>query len=156
MRVESALGQGSTFIVELPLVAPVVEQAEVSDAQVVVVVDDESIAVDTTSVALRPLGCRIVAVHDPRLALERLRASRPALLILDVMMPRVSGLELLRDLKKDPQLAAIPVLVSSAYPDNQLAAEALGATFIAKPWQPGELLRVASRLLARAQTQRTS
>lgn len=156
LRVESALGQGSTFIVELPLVAPAVEQADVSDAQVVVVVDDESIAVDTTSVALRPLGCRIVAVHDPRLALERLRASRPALLILDVMMPRVSGLELLRDLKKDPQLATLPVLVSSAYPDNQLAAEALGATFIAKPWQPGELLRLASSLLARAPTPRST
>ena len=156
LKVESALGQGSTFIVELPLVAPTVEQAEVSDAQVVVVVDDESIAVDTTSVALRPLGCRVVAVTDPRLALERLLTSRPALLILDVMMPRVSGLELLRDLKKDPQLATLPVLVSSAYPDNQLAAEALGATFIAKPWQPGELLRVASSLLARAQPQRTS
>ncbi|MBM4776245.1 MAG: response regulator, partial [Archangiaceae bacterium] len=156
LRVESTLGQGSTFVVDLPLVAPTVEQPDTSDAQVVVVVDDESIAVDTTSVALRPLGCRVVAVHDPRLALERLRASQPALLILDVMMPRVSGLELLRDLKKDPQLSTIPVLVSSAYPDNRLAAEALGATFIAKPWQPGELLRVASSLLARGPTPRST
>lgn len=152
VRVESVLGQGSTFIVELPLVARAVEPADVSDAQVVVVVDDEAIAVDTTSVALRPLGCRVVAVQDPREALACLRTAKPSLVILDVMMPRVSGLELLRALKKDPQLASIPVLVSSAYPDNQLAAEALGATFIAKPWPPGELLRVASTLLARAST----
>jgi DNA-binding response OmpR family regulator len=71
------------------------------------------------------------------------------LVILDVMMPRVSGLELLRALRLDPELATIPVLVSSAYPDNRSAVEVLGATFIAKPWRPGELLRTVSALLAR-------
>jgi CheY-like chemotaxis protein len=71
-------------------------------------------------------------------------------LVLDVMMPRVSGLEVLRQVRADPALATLPVLVSSAYPDNRQAAEALGATFIAKPWQAGELLRVASALLAGA------
>lgn len=149
LGVASALGEGSTFTIELPLVAKAPEVAERSDAQVVVVVDDEVVAVDTTAAALRPLGCRIVAVQDPREALERLRAARPSLLILDVMMPRVSGLELLRAIKQDAQLAALPVLVSSAYPDNRLAAEALGASFIAKPWPPGELLRQVSSLLAR-------
>ncbi|MBL8921578.1 MAG: response regulator [Myxococcaceae bacterium] len=150
LSVESALGKGSTFTIELPLVARAPETVEVPDAPVVVVVDDEAVAVETTAVALRPLGCRVVAVQDPRDALERLRAARPSLLILDVMMPRVSGLELLRAIARDPQLASLPVLVSSAYPDNRPAAEALGATFIAKPWLPGELLRVVTGLLARA------
>ncbi|MDP1825495.1 MAG: ATP-binding protein [Archangium sp.] len=149
LSVQSAPGAGSTFIVELPLIAPAEAAPDFSDAQVVLVVDDEAVAVDTTTVALRPLGCRVVAVQDPREAIARLRASRPSLLILDVMMPRISGLELLRQLQGDPDLASIPVLVSSAYPDNQRAAEALGATFIAKPWRAGELLRVASSLLAR-------
>jgi CheY-like chemotaxis protein len=100
------------------------------------------------SVALKPLGCRVLSVLDPRDALSRIRDSRPALIVLDVMMPRVSGLELLRQLKADPSLSLIPVLVSSAFPDNQPAVEALGATFLAKPWRAGELLRVATSLLA--------
>jgi CheY-like chemotaxis protein/anti-sigma regulatory factor (Ser/Thr protein kinase) len=150
VTVASAVGAGSTFTVELPLTALPERGADATDEQVVMVVDDESTAVDTTTVALKPLGCRVVAVRDPREALERLRAAPPALLVLDVMMPRVSGLEVLRQVRADPALATLPVLVSSAYPDNRQAAEALGATFIAKPWQAGELLRVASALLAGA------
>ena len=151
LTVQSTPGEGSTFTIELPLVAAEPEMApELSDAQVVIVVDDEASAVDTTTVALRPLGCRVVAVSDPREAMAKLRAAPPALVILDVMMPRISGLELLRELRADPVLGSLPVLVSSAYPDNQRAAEELGATFIAKPWPAGELLRVASGLLARA------
>ncbi len=155
IRVESALGAGSTFFIELPLVAPQIEVLDLSDAQVVVVVDDESSAVDTTSIALRPLGCQVVAVTDPREALAKLRTSKPALLILDVMMPRISGLELLRMIRADPTLSALPVLVSSAYPDNQHAVEELGATFIAKPWRAGELLRLATSLLAKTAIERT-
>jgi signal transduction histidine kinase/ActR/RegA family two-component response regulator len=149
LGVTSALGQGSTFTVELPREAPAEVAAELpTDAQVVLVVDDEASAVDATAVALRPLGCRVEAVRDPREALARLRERPPALVVLDVMMPRVSGLELLRELKADAALRDLPVLVSSAYPDNQRAVEALGATFVAKPWRPGELLRVATGLLA--------
>lgn len=146
--VKSALGTGSTFEVELPLVAPREDAVGASDAEVVVVIDDEATALDTTAVALKPLGCRVVAVLDPREAMEKLRATHPALIVLDVMMPRISGLELLRELRADASLRDTPVIVSSAYADNQRAVEAMGATFIAKPWRPGELLRVATSLLA--------
>jgi signal transduction histidine kinase len=149
LKLESALGRGSTFSVELPLTAAIEEATVASDAEVVVVVDDEASALDTTAVALKPLGCSVVAVMDPREAMTKLRASKPALIVLDVMMPRISGLELLRELKADDALKHTPVLVSSAYPDNQHAAEALGAVFIAKPWRPGELLRVATALLSK-------
>ncbi|MFT3839500.1 MAG: ATP-binding protein [Myxococcaceae bacterium] len=147
MRLESALGKGSTFLIELPLTRPH-EEPKPSGATVIVVVDDEAAAVDTTAVALQPLGVRVVGVRDPREALERIRAEKPKLLVLDVMMPRMSGVELLRALRSDPALAALPVLVSSAYPDNRAAVEALGAAFLSKPWRPGELLREASRLIS--------
>jgi CheY-like chemotaxis protein len=147
MKLESALGKGSTFTLELPLTRKR-EEPKPSGATVIVVVDDEAAAVDTTAVALQPLGVRVVGVRDPREALEKIRAEQPKLLVLDVMMPRLSGVELLRTLRADPALTALPVLVSSAYPDNRGAVEALGATFLSKPWRPGELLREASRLIS--------
>ncbi len=148
LQVHSALGQGSTFLVELPLTWKAEDATAAADAEVVLVIDDEASALDITTVALKPLGCRVVSVMDPREAMARLRETRPALVVLDVMMPRISGLELLRELKADPLWKDTPVLVSSAYPDNQRAVEALGAVFISKPWRAGELLRVATSLLA--------
>jgi CheY-like chemotaxis protein len=57
------------------------------------------------------------------------------------MMPRLSGIDVLKQLKEDAQLRAVPVLVASAYPDNREAVELLGARFLSKPWTPEELTR---------------
>lgn len=150
IRLQSEPGKGSTFTVELPskLVKPEVA-VEDSSERVIVVVDDEAAAVDATAAALKPLACAVVGVRDPREVLGKLRQKRPLLVILDVMMPRVSGVELLRQLRADAELSSLPVIVSSAYPDNRAAVEVLGATFLAKPWRPGELLRVVTEVLAR-------
>ncbi|MEW6433075.1 MAG: ATP-binding protein [Myxococcota bacterium] len=150
IRLDSAPGRGSTFTVELPARVTRREGAAGDTAdRVILVVDDEATAVDATAAALRPLDCAIVGVRDPREAMERIRQRRPLLIILDVMMPRVSGLDVLRQLRADPALASIPVVVSSAFPDNRPAVEVLGATFLAKPWRPGELLRVVTEVLAK-------
>ena len=150
---QSALGQGSVFTLELPLVrAPAAEGAAetVASTSVIVVVDDEVSAVDATTAALSPLKCTVTGLRDPRGVIDALRAAQPVLIVLDVMMPWVSGLEVLKLLKADPKLSGVPVLVSSAYPENLEAVQALGARFVTKPWRPGELLRVARELIDQA------
>ena len=70
------------------------------------------------------------------------------LVILDVVMPEVSGIELLKQLKRDAHTAALPVIVSSGYVFNESVVRSLGAAWIAKPWTAGDLLKGIARLLA--------
>jgi signal transduction histidine kinase/ActR/RegA family two-component response regulator len=140
LELHSALGQGSTFTVQLPPEPGAV--AEVSGgSRLVLVIDDEPTAVDAAAAALTPLGYTVRGVRDPRQALEEIRRQAPVMVILDVMMPRLSGIDVLKQLKEDAQLRAVPVLVASAYPDNREAVELLGARFLSKPWTPEELTR---------------
>jgi len=63
------------------------------------------------------------------------------------MMPRLSGLTLLRQLREDPATASLPVLVSSAYESNREVVLSLRAEWISKPWKADELLATVKRLL---------
>lgn len=76
-------------------------------------------------------------------ALEAVRQVRPDLVVTDMMMPVMGGVELIRRLRADPATSAIPILSVSA--DWQLAVEADAA--LAKPYQRAELLDAADRLL---------
>jgi two-component system, OmpR family, response regulator len=73
----------------------------------------------------------------------------PDLMLIDLMLPGISGLELLAELRADPALAGVPVVVMSAW--NHLEREALAAgaaRFFGKPFEPEELRRAVNELLA--------
>jgi CheY-like chemotaxis protein len=73
---------------------------------------------------------------------------RPDLVVLDLMLPRKSGVEVLADLRRDRRLRDTPVVVITAWTHAQQAAVAAGADrFIAKPFDPDELKTVVSELL---------
>ena len=76
-------------------------------------------------------------------ALASVRQSPPDLVVTDIMMPVMGGVELIRALRADPATAAIPILAVSG--DSHLAVDADAA--LAKPYQHAELLEVAERLL---------
>ena len=155
--VESELGKGSTFLVELPEAGPVQEEAPKSEAakadlmvgevpsSTILILDDERLAVDNLKMALRPLGHRIEGIRDPRELEAALAKTGADLLILDVMMPGLSGLDVLKTLKANG--VKIPVLVSSAYHANVDIVRALGASWLAKPWRSAELQAEVTRLL---------
>jgi CheY-like chemotaxis protein len=82
-------------------------------------------------------------------ALELARQLRPDLVILDMMIPRKSGIDVLAELRVEPELAAAPVVVMTAW--HHLEADALAAgadRFFVKPFDPDELKEVVSELLA--------
>jgi signal transduction histidine kinase/DNA-binding response OmpR family regulator len=117
----------------------------------IVVADDNA---DMREYVARLLGERwqVEAVDNGRAALAAIRSKETALVVSDVMMPGIDGLELLRALRADPALRAIPVILLSARAGEEAAAEALnlGAEdYIVKPFAARELVvRVASRLAA--------
>jgi CheY-like chemotaxis protein len=89
-----------------------------------------------------------VEAADGEQALALARSLRPQLVILDLMMPRLNGLDVLSKLKADPELAATPVLVVTAQPASEDEARENGADgVIVKPFGPEELAELAAELV---------
>ncbi|MEU6477917.1 response regulator transcription factor [Streptomyces sp. NPDC047017] len=121
-------------------------------AHVMVAEDDEKQA-RLARVYLESEGHDVVVVRDGRDALEYIRRSTPDLVVLDVMMPRVDGLDVVRILRSsDGELAGLPVLMltARATEDDLLLGLDLGADdYLTKPYSPRELVARVRTLLRR-------
>lgn len=130
------------------------EHKKLLDA-VVMMVDDEPINIEVTQIHLEEAGyTRFVSTSEPRDALALLARRRPDVLLLDLMMPGMSGFEILIRMEADNILKDVPtiVLTSSTDAATKLKALELGATdFLAKPVDASELvLRLRNTLAAKA------
>jgi CheY-like chemotaxis protein len=93
--------------------------AEVNRAQeFVLVVDDEDTVRETLCEVVEMGGCAAIAAADGAEALRILAERRPCLIILDLLMPVMTGMELLEALAKSPDLASVPVLISTSAPSR--------------------------------------
>jgi signal transduction histidine kinase len=120
-------------------------------AATVLVCDNEDVLRTLVRATLAGREYEIVEARDGEESLEVARASEPDLIILDLLMPGRSGLEVLEELRSDPNLAGTPVIVMTARagPSERTAALAAGADrFLAKPFSPRELAAVVGELLA--------
>jgi two-component system cell cycle response regulator len=120
-----------------------VTAALVAPGAKVVVADDDMALVSTLTWILREHGYEVVAVPNGENLLERLRAESPDLVLLDIMMPKVDGLQLLERIRAEPGWHDLPVLMVSSMPpeDGTVRSLEIGATdFIAKPFRMRELL----------------
>lgn len=98
---------------------------------------------------LRRQGYTVVKAEDGREAMEKLRTEKPDLIIADIMMPHVSGLELIQHIRVNLNDKETPVIVISALEYDEIVLEAfrLGATdFITKPFKPYELILRIKRI----------
>lgn len=121
----------------------------------IMLVDDESTTMDVVQAYLEESGYRkFVLVEDSREAIDRINTEKPDIILLDLMMPKISGFEILEEVRNNAQWRHLPVIVltSSSDPDTKLRVLDLGATdFLAKPVDPSELaLRVRNTLAAKA------
>ena len=116
----------------------------------VLVADDDAALVSTLTWILREHGHQVVAVPDGEGLLDRMHEERPDLVLLDIMMPKVDGLQLLERIRAEPQWRDLPVLMVSSMPpeDGTVRSLEIGANdFIPKPFRMKELLaRVDSHL----------
>jgi CheY-like chemotaxis protein len=116
----------------------------------VLVADDDPEALTLLSRVVEKLGWRVIQARDGREALEAVRRERPALAVLDAMMPGVHGFDVCRNVKDDPALRATRVVLCSAVYRGAVAAEAqvaFGADgYLEKPFR----VREASRLFREA------
>lgn len=151
LSVQSTLGQGSTFSFRVPKAGPAPREtsvhAAVNESRSILIVDDNPTTLETMKLALRPLGAVLVGTTDPRSALAMVRELRPDLVILDVLMPHVTGLDLLRSLREAEDTKNLPVLVTSALHESEHAARQLGAQWLPRPWNNAHLAQLTMELL---------
>jgi len=119
----------------------------------ILIADDTEQNVELLQAYLDELGCRVVTASDGQETIDRVADSRPDLILLDIMMPKLSGFEVCRKLKADPATRSIPICMVTALTeegDIERAVEAGTDDFLSKPINKWELLtRVRSLLRVR-------
>jgi CheY-like chemotaxis protein len=116
----------------------------------VLVVDDEPLVVRLVELNLELDGYRVVGASDGQAALKAVGDEHPDVIVLDVMMPGMDGLEVARRLKADPATAPIPILFLSARNDAaaiQAGLDAGGSFYLAKPFDAEDLSARIGELL---------
>lgn len=117
----------------------------------ILLVDDESHILRLTELSIRKGNYEIFTARNGNEAIECVAKNKPDLVIMDVQMPGMDGLQALQILKSDPATAKIPVIVLTAR-GHQLTrqeAEGIGASaFLTKPFSPTQLFAETQRILA--------
>ena len=119
--------------------------------QRILVVDDEISVTELFSMMLEMEGYRVRVVHDVQSAKNALEEEPSDLLLVDIMMPEASGLELCRYVRAEPYLAGTPIIVISARSQLDEVHEGLAAgadTYLLKPVSKGELIEAVQQALA--------
>jgi len=107
-----------------------------SNQKTVLIVEDEEDAAELFAEMMRVSGFRVLKTSSSAPAISIMNAEKPDVVILDIMMPDISGLDILRQMRVDPGLSSIPVVVVSAKSmpaDIKNGMEAGASTYITKP-----------------------
>lgn len=118
----------------------------------ILIVDDEPDALELIEVNLKSAGFDVLRAASGREALEKARAALPALILLDVMLPEMDGLEVCKALRRDPKTAFIPIVMLTARAaeiDRILGLELGADDYVTKPFSPRELVLRVRNLLKR-------
>jgi two-component system OmpR family response regulator len=116
----------------------------------VLVVDDEAVLAEMVSMALRYEGWNIATAGDGAAALESARSQRPDVVVLDVMLPDMSGLDVLRKLREEsPQLPVLLLTAKDAVEDRIAGLTAGGDDYVTKPFSLEEVVLRLRALLRR-------
>lgn len=121
-----------------------------SDKQLILVVDDDPDLVESVSMKLESEGFRVAKAYDGIEAMDRIKEERPALIILDVMMPRKNGYELCDELKSSDEYKDIVVVLLTAVADAVTSTSythmggktTLADDFIPKPIELDKLMEM--------------
>ncbi len=120
----------------------------------ILVVDDEKNIVQLARLYLNNEGFRVEAAHDGKQALEKAKAVKPDLIVLDIMMPEMDGLTVCKELRKTTN---VPIIILTARGDDvdRIIGLEIGADdYMTKPFNPRELVARVKAVLRRAQGER--
>ncbi len=116
----------------------------------IVVADDDPDILNIVSMSLEAMGHEVVRAIDGREAVERVKATSPELVVMDLMMPEMNGYEATAALKADPATADIPVLALTAKAmrgDEERGRQAGVDAYITKPFRISQVIEVVNQYL---------
>jgi CheY-like chemotaxis protein len=115
----------------------------------IVIIDDEFGLADVLTATLSDIGFRVFSAANGKQGLEVMAEHPPDLVILDYMMPLLDGAGVLKAMRTDPKLAAVPVIMTSAAPESVVRAQCQGyVAFLRKPFDFEALLNAVGRAMA--------
>ncbi len=148
----SEIGKGSKFYFTLPFFETKKEDVEVEtteksdDSLIILAIDDDEKVINLYQRYLNPQGYQVVALTNPKEAVERAKELQPYAITLDIMMPDYDGWQVLEDLKSDPETQHFPTIICSIVEDTK-KGYSLGATdYLLKPILDDDLLNTLNRL----------
>ena len=119
----------------------------------ILICEDEEIMLTALEFRLRKQGFEVVLAKDGRQAVEKVQEESPDVLVADIMMPYVTGLELITFIREEMK-SDLPIIIISALENDDIVLTAfrLGATdFITKPFKPNELILRIKKILQEAE-----
>lgn len=120
--------------------------------QDILVVDDEPSVVEVVSLYLRREGFTVRAAGDGRVALEAIAERRPSLIVLDLMLPKIDGMEILRQVRQQSEDLPVIMLTARGQETDRIYGLELGADdYVVKPFSPAELVARVKAVLRRTQ-----
>jgi DNA-binding response OmpR family regulator len=123
----------------------------------ILIIDDEADVIDLVALPLRKAGgFAIATAEDGAEGLAKARAQLPALIVLDLMLPRMPGLEVCKILKTDPATAHIPIIMLTAKAEevDRIVGLEFGADdYVTKPFSPREMLLRIKAILRRGENE---
>ena len=125
----------------------------------ILIVDDEADLVELVSYNLKKEGFIVDSAPDGETALKKVKKGRYDLLVLDLMLPGIQGMELCRILRKDPKTSGLPIIMLTAKGeevDKILGLEMGADDYITKPFSPRELVARVKAVLRRAEKEMMS
>jgi signal transduction histidine kinase/CheY-like chemotaxis protein len=141
ISVSSVKGQGSTFIAAFPLGDGMAHLRPRGTGPEILAVDDNLDYLESIHNELTGAGFRVLAARSGEQALQILESCRPRAILLDIVMPEMDGWEVLRRLRSRPELASIPVVITSVVNDRPVGLDVDFAGWLSKPLELEELKR---------------
>ncbi|MGI8838581.1 MAG: GAF domain-containing protein [Pyrinomonadaceae bacterium] len=153
-------GQGSTFIITLPregaakhssIKTSKRSKAYTASALRILIVEDQPDTLEMLAATFRTRGFETIACESASEALECVDRQQFDILISDIAMPEMDGLQLIRDLRSRPGLATVPAIALTGYASQTEAKSAISAGFdlhLSKPIDPGDLMAAVNNLIA--------
>ena len=127
---------------------------EIGSGRKILIIEDESDVADLLTLNLRKAGFRISTAADGASGLQKARDDRPDFIVLDLMLPKMSGLEVCRILKSDTATSQIPILMLTAKAEevDRIVGLEFGADdYVTKPFSPREVVLRIKAILRRAE-----